>query len=74
MRGFWNLRRGHARKNFFDLAKLPNMGGFLAAKTLCGSLISRGNFFLRDRWGVIREFAIGPLGERNKTFILVRKI
>jgi len=26
---------------------------------------------LRDRWGVIGEFAIDTHGERNKTFIVV---
>jgi len=40
--------------------------------TLYGSsLRSRGNFFLRDRWGVIGEFAIDTHGERDKTFIVV---
>jgi|DEB0MinimDraft_4_1074332.scaffolds.fasta_scaffold18316_3 hypothetical protein len=51
----------HAAKNFFFAGKQP----------IYGALRFWGNSFLRDRWGVIGEFAIDTHGERNKSFIAV---
>jgi len=51
----------HAQKKFFSREN----------SLYIGFLDSRGNSFLRDRWGVIGEFAIDTHGERNKSFIVV---
>jgi len=60
-------------EKIFLISRNYPIWGFSCSKNPMRFSDISGKFFLRDRWGVIREFAIGPLGERNKTFILVRK-